>query len=225
MKKLILSLSVAAFFTGASAQSCKEYYFLQNNKTVEITTYSKKGTETGKVVHKITDVKKAGADLMATLNTEMFDKKGKSTAKAVNNVKCGNGALMMDMKMFISPEQSQQINAEAKSSDVYLSYPASMKVGDNLPDGTFTMDIQQDNGMKSSIAIDITERKVEAQEQVTTPAGTWNCYKITYKSKIKISIAGIGIPVKSDVTEWYAPGFGVVKTESKWGSSVLTKFE
>ncbi len=36
---------------------------------------------------------------------------------------------------------------------------------------------------------------------------------------------GIGIPVKGDVTEWFAPNFEVVKTESKGGTTVLTKFE
>jgi hypothetical protein len=33
---------------------------------------------------------------------------------------------------------------------------------------------------------------------------------------------GIGIPINADVTEWYAPGFGVVKTESGGGKTEIT---
>ena len=33
---------------------------------------------------------------------------------------------------------------------------------------------------------------------------------------------GIGIPVSTDVTEWFAPGFGIVKTESKGGGTAIT---
>jgi hypothetical protein len=101
-----------------------------------------------------------------------------------------------------------------------------MKAGDALPDGIMNLDIQQDNGMKTNVDVKITDRKVELQESVTTPAGTWNCFKISYHSAIKIAIMGIGIPIKADITEWFAPNFGVVKTESSKGSTtVLTKFQ
>jgi hypothetical protein len=33
---------------------------------------------------------------------------------------------------------------------------------------------------------------------------------------------GIGIPMNFDVTEWFAPGFGVVKTESNGGTTQVT---
>jgi len=33
---------------------------------------------------------------------------------------------------------------------------------------------------------------------------------------------GIGMPFNIDGTEWYAPGFGVVKTESKNGGTAIT---
>jgi hypothetical protein len=67
----------------------------------------------------------------------------------------------------------------------------------------------------------MTKRKVEGRESVTTPAGTWNCFKITYHSKMIFKM-GIGIPMNMDVTEWWAPGFGVVKTESDSGKTEIT---
>jgi hypothetical protein len=209
----------------AFSQNCN-YYYLQDGKTAEITFYNKKGDENGKSVYTVTSASKSGGTTAATVSSEVFSKKGKSIAKGTNNVKCDNGMLMVDLKAYISPEQAEQIKADAKASDVYLSYPTNMKAGDALPDGAMNIDIQQSNGMKSNVDVKITERKVEGQESITTPAGTWNCFKITYHSAIRIALMGIGIPVKADMTEWFAPNFGVVKTEtSKGATTVLTKFQ
>ena len=217
----LLCLAVSPAFS----QNCN-YYYLQNGKTAEITFYTNKGEESGKSVYSVTAANKSGSTTTATVQSEMFSKKGKTIAKGTNNMKCDNGILMVDLKAFISPEQAEQIKADAKASDIYLSYPASMKVGDVLPDGKMNLDIQQDNGMKTNVDVKITDRKVDAEESVTTPAGTWKCYKISYHSAIKIAIMGIGIPIKSDITEWFAPNFGVVKTESlKGATTILTKFQ
>ncbi len=78
---------------------------------------------------------------------------------------------------------------------VYLEYPANMNVGDQLKDGQLSMDYESTSGLKSSIEISITERKVEGKESVTTSAGTWECFKISAHNKIVSKIAGIGIPI------------------------------
>jgi hypothetical protein len=225
MKPIVLTVCFCLVASLAFSQNCN-YYYLQNGKTAELTFYNKKGDESGKSVYTVTSANKSGSVTSATVQSEVFNKKGKSVAKGTNSIKCDNGILMVDLKAFISPEQAEQIKADAQASDVYLSYPASMKDGDALPDGKMNIDIQQSNGMKTNVDVKITDRKVEGQESVTTPAGTWNCFKISYHSAIKIAIMGIGIPIKADVTEWFAPNFGVVKTEfSKGSTTLLTKFQ
>lgn len=191
-----------------------------------MTVSNNKGKESGKMTYAVSDSKKNGNSITATINSEFVDTKGKTITKATNNVKCENGVMQMDMKTFIPPAQMEQMKSgEAKATDVYLEYPANMNVGDQLKDGQFNMDYESTSGLKSSIEISITERKVEGKETVTTPAGTWECYKIAGKNKIVSKIAGIGFPVKMDVTEWFAPGFGVVKTESKTGKTEITSIK
>jgi hypothetical protein len=107
---------------------------------------------------------------------------------------------------------------------MYMEYPQGMKVGDQLKDASMTMDVEN-KGMKQSVTIVVNNRKVEGKEPVTTPAGTWDCFKISFKSKVIIKTMGIGIPVNVDGTEWYAPGFGVVKSENKHGSSAITSIK
>jgi hypothetical protein len=191
-----------------------------------MTISNNKDKETGKMIYVISESKKNGNISSSVINSEFFDVKGKSINKATNNVVCENGIMKMDMKLFIPSAQREQMGTStANASNVYLEYPAAMNTGEMLKDGEFNMDYESSSGLKSSIEISITERKVEAKESITTPAGTWDCYKITSNNKITSRIAGIGIPIKSSVTEWYAPGFGIVKTESKYGKTEITSIK
>ena len=191
-----------------------------------MTISNKTGIETGKMTYIISDSKKNGGSITTTINSEFFDAKGKSISKATNNMKCENGVMQINMKTFIPPPQLEQIKTESTTaSDAYLEYPANMNVGDQLKDGQFNMDYESTSGLKSSIEISITERKVEGKETVTTPAGTWECFKISAKNKIDSKISNIGIPITMSVTEWFAPEFGIVKTESKTGKTEITSIK
>jgi hypothetical protein len=187
-----------------------------------MTVSNKKGKETGKLVYVISNVVKKGNTTSATVNSDFVDKNGKSISKATNVIQCDNGNLMMDMKMFIpSAQQAQMGDISAAGTLSYLEYPGNMKEGDPLKDASLAMDFKSQSGLGGHISIDMTNRKVVGRESVTTPAGTWNCYKVTYHSKMVFKM-GIGIPMNADVTEWYAPGFGVVKTESGSGTTEIT---
>ncbi len=187
-----------------------------------MTMSNKKGKESGKVIYNISNVSKSGSSVTATVNSEVLDKNGKSVSKAASAVKCSGGVLMMDMKMFVPSSQQQQMGTVSGAAEsAYLEYPSNMKTGDVLKDGNFSMDFKTQAGMGGHIDVDITDRKVESKESVTTPAGTWECFKITYHSKMRFKLL-INMPMNVDVTEWYAPGFGTVKTESGGGMTEIT---
>jgi hypothetical protein len=221
MKSIFCFLGLLASITGFS-QKCKNYYFLQNNKTIEMTILNKKGEPNGKQVYAVTKVNSSGDNITATVNSEFFDKSGKSLFKAANVIQCNAGVMMMDMKMSLPQAQASQIkDPTATASNVYIEYPADMKEGDNLKDATMQVDIEN-NGMKQSVNMQVINRKVQGKENITTPAGSWECFKITNTTKMKVKTMGIGIPVNSDVTEWFAPGFGIVKSESKGGGTIIS---
>jgi hypothetical protein len=221
MKK-ILALVCFLGSVAIYGQDCNSYYFLQNNKSVEMTIYDKKRNPNGKVVYTISDANNSGNTTSANVQTEMLDKKGKTVAKGTSVMKCTGGVMMVNMKMSIPQAQAEQFSqANVKAEDVFIEYPASMNKGDQLKDGNLTMDVDN-NGMQQSLIMNITDRKVEDKEKITTPAGSWDCYKISYKSKMTIRMIGVGVPVNMEAIEWYAPGFGIVKTESKSGGTEIT---
>ena len=220
--KLLTTLACLIFTVTSFSQDCSNFYYLQNDKTIEMTITNNKGKETGKLTYAISDSKKTGNSVTAKINSKFVDAKGKTITTGSNNVKCENGVMQMDMKVFVPPAQT---SGTATASEFYLEYPTNMNVGDQLKEGHLSMDTESSGGIKSTVEIDITDRKVEGKESVTTPAGTWECYKITSKNKITSRIAGIGIPINMTVTEWFAPGFGIVKTESKTGKTEITSIK
>jgi hypothetical protein len=211
----------------ARAQDCSRYFFLQKDKTIEMTIYNRKGDENGKHVYQVSDVSGNGGTMTGKLTSEMFDKKGKSVAKGNSSVQCTGGIFSIDMRMILPQQQAEQANiseTEVTGQGNFIDYPGSMKVGDQLKDGNFAMDIKR-GGMTQTLAMQITERKVLAQESVTTPAGTWDCFKISAHSHLSIKTGPIGIPINYDYTEWYASGFGIVKTEGKYGGTAITSIK
>ena len=220
--KVYLSAFCSIMSLACLSQDCKNYFYLQNNKTIEMTMYDKKGEVSGKQLYMVSNYQATAEGSTANLNSEIFDRNGKSTAKSSNSIKCSNGIMMMDMKMSMPQAQSAQVgNTDVKADNVYLEYPSSINVGDKLKDGHMEMNIEN-KGMQQTITMDITDRKAEEKEKITTTAGSWDCYKITNHTKMKIKTMGIGIPMNMDVTEWFAPGFGVVKTKTKYGETAIT---
>ncbi len=223
MKKL--SLFCLFLISGYTySQDCKGYYFLQNNKTVEVTVYDKDGKENGKVVHKVSNVTAISNGVSAVINTENFNKKGKSTSTASNTIKCAGGVMMMDIKMGLSKEQQKPYAATAQTDNAFIEYPANLKTGDNLKDAAINLHSNL-NGMEQSTEMQTTNRKVLAKETITSPAGTWECYKISYSCKITTKVMSMSIPINVEGTEWFSPGFGIVKTETKYGTTLVTSIQ
>jgi hypothetical protein len=247
MRKYQIACFLAFAVSGtARAQDCSQFLLLQKDKTVEITNYDKKGQPNGKQVYTVKDVSSSGGTVTGTVNSEQFDKNSNSKAKASSTIQCSGGEFRLDMKLMLPQQQAEKYgDAEVNAKSSFLSYPGTMKVGDAPPDGSFTMDLSHSGGgpggpgapgappagppgppgFKQSLTMTISDRKVIAQESVTTTAGTWNCFKITYRCKVGVKTGPFSIPTNIDITEWYAPGFGVIKTESKYGSTAITSIK
>ena len=123
------------------------------------------------------------------------------------------------------------MEGEAKFEPVYLEYPAKLSVGDALKDAEFKMDISAKGGVSSNVVFKEENRKVAAKENVTSPAGTWEAYVISYDGSMKMKMAGIGLPAFTyTAKEWFVPGMDIVKSETYAkngklvGSTLLTSY-
>lgn len=215
----IFAACLLAIFSSLSllAQDCKSYYVFTKDAEVEMTVYDSKGGSNGKQTWKIDEITQESSTLKSNVKTSFTDKKGKDGAKTTGTYRCNNGVIQVDMKMFLPQEQMEAYkNMEVKADEVFIEYPSTMTEGQSLNDGDFKMEIFNKGTLSSTITMKMTNRKVSGKESVTTPAGNWDAYKITYDGQFKAMIgsSGMGIPMNFKVTEWYAPGFGTVKTET-----------
>jgi hypothetical protein len=74
--KLITAFAFLLLTGNLFSQDCSNYYFLQNNKTVEMTITNGKGKESGKMTYVVSNSKKSGSSITATINSEFVDAKG-----------------------------------------------------------------------------------------------------------------------------------------------------
>jgi len=193
-----------------------------NAGTVEMSTYDGKGKDNGKLTYTISNVSKTGSAVTAKFESEMTDKRGKSLSKSSGVYKCDGGTLFVDASVVISPEQMTAYkDMDVKAEQAFIEYPSTFKEDQALKDAHFKMTIRKNGELFATITYDATNRVVKGKETITTAAGTWECWRISSDTKVRQEISGIGIPITFRTNEWFAPGFGVVKTESSKGARTM----
>ncbi|MFM2017050.1 MAG: hypothetical protein RL007_706 [Bacteroidota bacterium] len=237
MKKyIILATSVVALATGSAftmLADCGNFEQFNKGVTYTMSNYNEKGKLESTVDGSVVEVTKTPETTAATIDVVMKDGKGKDMGTGKYKITCTGGKYAMDMESFISPQMKDAYkDMDLKIEGNTLDYPNDMKAGDKLADGTVTMrviDKKSGNEISTTI-VNIKDRTVEAVESKTTPAGTWECYKITYTSEFVSKVGAMTLPIKPrSTTEWFSFKVGTVRTESSKNGklesySELTKF-
>lgn len=222
--KLILTLLGTMLSAGLFAQECQLYYPAQENAQLGYNQYDKKGNLSGSSLQKITSLKTTPSSTEATISAESFDAKGKSLGTVELTARCESGVYYIDMKNYLGTQLSEDYkDMEMTVEGGNLEMPLSLSAGDVLKDGNLKISFASGGMTVLNMTVAITNRKVAAKESITTPAGTFECYKITYDIATKMMIN-----VKMKGAEWFAKNVGMVKSESYstdgklMGSSVLS---
>jgi hypothetical protein len=219
MKNFIFTLLTGSFFFGLSlnAQDCTYYFPVKPGTTMEMKSYDGKDKLIGSSKTKI--LNKTGAKV--SFETETFDAKGKSTSKGNYEVSCENGEFVVDMKSYLKGiDMNAYKDMEVKFDAKNISIPANLKAGQKLNDGEVNMAVSNSIGMKIiSMTVKITNRTVEGFEEITTPAGTFKCVKISSDFESKMLFK-----VKAKMVEWISEKAGTVRTESRDEKGKLTSY-
>jgi hypothetical protein len=227
MKSLLPFLLMVCCITPALAQDCKSYYYLLNNAEIEMKVYDGNDAATGKTIYKVTNVHKDGDGITSDFSTTYYDKNNKQVTSGAGHFKCSGNGVAVDMKMNIPVmPQMPDTKMEGKTSAAFLDYPNNMHIGQELKGGSFEMKSNV-KGMEMILSYTISNRKVTGRENITTPAGSWNCYVISYDINFQMTMMGKAMPMKLNAVEWFAPDFGPVKTASfkegkKMGGTLIT---
>jgi len=224
-KNLLISFALCLItFTGLAQSGCSKFYPFDEGTTFQITNYSKKGKSLGTIDYVITNSRTIDGAEVVTVTSQIKDEKGKLIVDSAYDVTCKDDLVSIDFKSMVSSKILDQYNDfETEITGTNLDLPNNLAVGQELPDSSLLMTINM--GITMNMSIYITDRVVIAKEALTTPAGTFDCFVISYKTDLKMGIKRTGTSKL-----WITEGVGMVKQEeyNKKGklmsSSELTAF-
>ena len=119
----------------------------------------------------------------------------------------------MDMKITLNSEGTTSYMYDMKKSmaiqDVVTmgdisSLPSKLEAGQTVPDGKINIKVKN-----VGASFLLTNRKVLAQEEITTPAGTFSTYKMDENQTNKVLIS----TKTFHIITWYAKNIGCIKQE------------
>ncbi len=210
MKKLLFLVTITFAVVTLKAQ---DIFFPTKEGTVLVyKTFDKKDKETSTVRYTVKNISNNGGNLDITYLCESLDNKENLVFKEEITIHKKGDVLYLDMSNFINKaafQQNGEIPAEIQVSGNNMEIPSNPKPGDILPDANVEMAMKM-GFVNMKVAADVTNRKVEGIEDITVPAGNFNCYKFSSD----VNSVALGMKVKSKTVDWYSKGIGTVKTES-----------
>ena len=228
MKNFIKILTPLIYFSSISCiyaqEICNTFFASEKGTKIEMANYDKKDKLVNKNKYEIVDSKPIAGGREFIIQTEIIDANDKLISKVEQNAKCINGDYVTDVRV-ANPEMMQKdANVKVTIDGDKLFYPSNLSVGEKLKDASVTLKTEMGGMTIMNMTINITERKIEAYETIETPAGKFDCAKITYKMNMKF----MGNRTYNSV-EYLAKGIGIVKSEQfddkgkKQSSMIITK--
>lgn len=223
--KLLSLLTFITFSIGISAQDCKMYFPEEIGIVREMTNYDKKDRQTSRILQTIKDKNESGGNVTLLVETLIFDEKDNEFSNSEVEVGCIDGVFRIDMSDYVSEMLQAYQTMEIEMEGNNLVFPVNLSIGDQLPNGEMNIQVSSNGITIMNMDVRIENRKVEGKEKITTDAGTFDCYKISYETITNTRMLSTSI----NGVEWIAEGVGVVKSESYnkkgklSGYSLLTK--
>jgi hypothetical protein len=231
MKKTVMKLFLFVFslLAGSSllAQDCEAYFPMEEGAVREMESYNHKDKLEGKITYTVKEVRTEGDVTLIVTQMVMEDKKGEETYETELVMECEEGVFKIDMKNYMQAGMMPEAgDMEVEVNSKNLEFPSELKPGMELPDGYITVNMGSGGMSMMNLRVDILNRKVEGIETIDTPAGKFECYKISQESEVKTIMT-----IKASSIEWIAKEVGTVRSESYnkkgklQGYTVLTAYE
>ena len=210
MKKLLLLTAIIFTTTLSCAQ--KTFFPTKEGTVLVYKSFDKKDKLTNTLRYTIKHVTISGSNMDITYLCESTDPNDKPVFKDEITIHQKGDILYMDMSNFVNKaafKKNGEIPPDIQITGNNMEVPMNPKVGDKLPDANVEMAMKI-GFMSMKISALITNRKVEAIENVTVKGGTFEAYKFT--SDVKSS--AMGFQTNSGNISWYVKGVGMVKMEN-----------
>lgn len=224
MKKFLMLLAVISVSGVMMAQELVPFSLSENVETVTYSTVDAKGKLLSSSKDSI--VLESGDFINGKATTYSFVTENGKTTKVKVPVIYKDGETIIDMKTVLKEAMSQMSDEEdgdimSLFGDVDVKgepkgIPVDIKVGDVLPEFEMVVDMGP-----IDTKIKVYDRKVVAEETITTEAGTFDCFVIDNTQ----SVRALFTSNKEYSRTWYSRGYGIVRQDKldKKGKVLETK--
>lgn len=213
MRKSLLFLLLIGFGLGlinVYSQECTVYSDYKEGTSIKMVHYDKKDKTTGSTTTTVKEKKNIPGGLFILFN-QKYDDNEDYQFESEFSVECVNGEVKVDMSKFLDPNTLaayENMELEIEADD--LSIPSNASAGDKLNDGEIKVTVLTGTPINVSITVGMSNRLVASKEKIETPAGKFDCLKITYDLLTQVGF----VKVRSSAAEYYSKKHGVVKSES-----------
>jgi hypothetical protein len=221
MKKLIFLIFVIVAFLGSSAQ--KAFFPLKEGTKLTYQTLDKKGKLSQEYTYTVKKITGSEDHFTVVYSVECFSDKGKTIYIDEISARQEGDHMYMDMSNLLNKsafQQNGEIPASVEITGNNMDIPIVPVPGTTLPDANVTMALKM-GFLTLKMSVNVTNRKVEALDNITVKAGNFSAFKITGDVTGTI----LGIKVNNQGVDWYAYGIGLVKTETYKKGELQTVME
>lgn len=204
--------SVIILFSVLIINGQETFFPTKEGMVLTYKTFDKKDNVTSAMKYTINKVNINGNDIDITYLCESLDNKEKLVFKEEITVHQKGNVMYIDMGNFLNKaafQQNGEIPAEVEVKGNNMEIPLNPLPGQTLPDANIEMAMKM-GFVNMKMSADITNRKVEAIEDISVSGGSFKCYKFSGD----VNTVAMGIKVQAKSIEWYAKNVGMVKSES-----------
>lgn len=213
--KSLFVLSICCYSFTLSAQDCSALEIVSEGQVMTYGSFNAKDKEVRSHTTTILSKESSNGGVAIGIEVAYYDKKDGFIQKSGANYTCDGGTISLDMMTNFPGNMDTYANMEIEVIQNENFLPANPTVGANLDDAIFKVNITMEGNQPfGGIDAIYSNRKVLSKETLTTPAGSFECYKIQSEYEIIIKTLGIGLPDRGSSTDYFSPSIGMIKTES-----------
>jgi hypothetical protein len=225
ISRLLLGFLCMVSIYTVNAQNCNYYYPLMENTKMQYQTFNASDKLESIQEVLIKDITNKSNGTEATIVSKFYDKKNKLQNEGEYTVVCSGNEMSIDMSSMLDPAMMSGFEGmEVKIEANDIIFPSVLKVGDQLKDASMKMIVKAGPMTLADMNIVMKNRKVESKETITTPAGTFEAYKVSHDYELTSKAMGMTSVVKMKTIDYLVEDKGNIRSETYDEAGVLQSY-
>lgn len=230
MRALLLGASLLLLASAASAQPAASTTLVPAQFTgnvYEYLTTDGQQQPTGRLVTRVAALRAHNGITRVELRHDVFDATDHAVARYLLPARVPvHGSIGLDLRAFLNPHLLRALSQDELlvAADSLASLPSpDARAGEVLPEASLVLALPTQSSRDLPVVTRLSLRSgwVAGREEVATPAGIFNCLRLTHDARIETDGTATPRRIVLRLVTWYAPEAGIVKLETYVGTKLF----